>query len=109
MREIWAHKLTTSAVEQPIIRRPPIISPQRMLLCSMNAASTSEKGLRGALVVSVGISAAKGACAAAGSARGGGVKRDGGKCSSDDDAIDCWVIDGMAGAALRSEERRVGK
>src|SRR5436190_14718291 len=46
-REICAHRLTTKAVEQPMIKRPPIISPQRMLLCSMNAASTSANGLRG--------------------------------------------------------------
>ena len=46
-REICAQRLTTNAVEQPMIRSPPIISPQRILLCSMKAASTSAKGLRG--------------------------------------------------------------
>src|ERR1044071_6794950 len=45
--EICAQRLTTSAVEQPIINRPPIISPQRMLLSSMKELSTSEKDLRG--------------------------------------------------------------
>src|SRR5262245_62958229 len=45
--EICAHRLTTSAVEQPMISRPPTISPQRMLLCSMKELSTSENGLRG--------------------------------------------------------------
>src|SRR5215217_3651481 len=45
--DICAHKLTTSAVEQPMIKRPPMISPQRMLLSSMKELSTSEKGLRG--------------------------------------------------------------
>src|SRR6185369_2372587 len=45
--EICAQRLTTRAVEQPMINRPPIISPQRMLLSSMNALSTSEKDLRG--------------------------------------------------------------
>src|SRR5262245_45293741 len=46
-REICDQRLTTSAVEHPMISRPPMISPQRILLCSMNAASTSAKGLRG--------------------------------------------------------------
>src|ERR1044072_2775479 len=46
-REICAQRLITKAVEQPMIKRPPIISPQRMLLCSMNAARTSANGLRG--------------------------------------------------------------
>src|SRR5215471_19379854 len=46
-REIWAQRLITSAVEQPMIKSPPIISPQRTLLCSMKAASTSANGLRG--------------------------------------------------------------
>src|SRR6476659_5317902 len=46
--EIWAHRLTTSAVEQPMISRPPTISPQRMLLSSMKELSTSENDLRGA-------------------------------------------------------------
>src|SRR5205085_5798692 len=45
--EICAHKLTTRAVEQPMISRPPMISPQRMLLSSMNEVSTSEKDRRG--------------------------------------------------------------
>src|SRR5688572_28227210 len=45
--EIWAHKLTTSAVEQPMISSPPMISPQRMLLSSMKELSTSVNGLRG--------------------------------------------------------------
>src|SRR5678815_4629563 len=40
--EIWAHKLTTSAVEHPMISRPPMISPQRILLSSMNELSISE-------------------------------------------------------------------
>src|SRR5215217_1769524 len=44
--DICAHKLTTSAVEQPMISRPPMISPQRMLLSSMNELSTLEKGRR---------------------------------------------------------------
>ena len=46
-REICAHKLMTKAVEQPTIKIPPTISPQRILLCSMNDASTSANGLRG--------------------------------------------------------------
>src|SRR5205807_9774949 len=37
----------TKAVEQPTIKIPPTISPQRILLCSMNDASTSANGLRG--------------------------------------------------------------
>src|ERR1044071_196431 len=45
--EICAQRLTTSAVEQPMISRPPMISPQRMLLSSMKELSTSEKGRRG--------------------------------------------------------------
>src|SRR6185503_17410477 len=45
--EIWAHRLTTSAVEQPMISSPPTISPHRMLLSSMKELSTSENGLRG--------------------------------------------------------------
>src|SRR3954447_4024234 len=53
-REICAHRLITKAVEQPMIKRPPIISPQRMLLCSMNAARTSANGLRGGLGVGGG-------------------------------------------------------
>src|SRR6185503_5681147 len=44
--EICAHKLTTRAVEQPMMSRPPMISPQRMLLSSMNELSTSENGRR---------------------------------------------------------------
>src|SRR6185369_15863581 len=44
--DICAHKLTTSAVEQPMISKPPMISPQRMLLSSMNELSTSENGRR---------------------------------------------------------------
>src|SRR5690242_13085350 len=44
--EIWAQRLTTSAVEQPMISRPPMISPQRMLLCSMNELCTSVNGRR---------------------------------------------------------------
>src|SRR5678816_2506310 len=54
--EICAHRLTTSAVEQPMISRPPIISPQRMLLSSMKALSTSEKDLRGGRVGAGGVS-----------------------------------------------------
>src|ERR1044072_2224180 len=45
--EICAQRLTTSAVEQPMISRPPMISPQRMLLSSMKELSTSEKVRRG--------------------------------------------------------------
>src|SRR5215203_6793754 len=45
--DICAQRLTTSAVEQPMISNPPMISPQRMLLCSMNELSTSENGRRG--------------------------------------------------------------
>jgi hypothetical protein len=45
--EIWAHKLTTSAVEHPMISKPPMISPQRMLLSSMNELSMSLKRRRG--------------------------------------------------------------
>src|ERR1044072_4046262 len=45
--EICAQRLTTRAVEQPMMSRPPMISPQRMLLSSMNELSTSENGLRG--------------------------------------------------------------
>src|SRR5215510_695934 len=44
--EIWAHRLTTRAVEQPIIKRPPMISPQRILLSSMKDWSTSVNGRR---------------------------------------------------------------
>src|SRR5215217_4001383 len=44
--DICAHKLTTRAVEQPMISRPPMISPQRMLLSSINELSTSENGRR---------------------------------------------------------------
>src|ERR1041384_7467925 len=62
--EICAHRLTTSAVEQPIIKRPPMISPQRMLLCSMKELSTSLNGRRGG--------------------RGDGSGRDGGGGSSRD-------------------------
>src|SRR5678815_51183 len=40
--EIWLHRLTTSAVEHPMISRPPIISPQRILLSSINELSISE-------------------------------------------------------------------
>src|SRR5688572_9463208 len=54
--EIWAHKLTTSAVEQPMISRPPMISPQRMLLSSMKELSTSENGRRGGRGGGVGCS-----------------------------------------------------
>src|SRR5438132_12125329 len=43
----------TRAVEQPMIKMPPIISPQRTLLCSMNAARTSANGLRGSLILGV--------------------------------------------------------
>src|SRR4026209_582946 len=58
--EICAHKLTTRAVEQPMISRPPMISPQRMLLSSMKELRTSLKGRRGArggggVVVGVGV------------------------------------------------------
>src|SRR5919108_162128 len=59
--EICAQRLTTRAVEQPMISRPPMISPQRMLLSSMKALSTSEKDLRGGR-----------AGAGGGSTRGGG-------------------------------------
>src|ERR1041384_1701400 len=59
--EICAQRLTTRAVEQPIINRPPIISPQRMLLSSMKELSTSEKDRRGG----------RGGCAGGGSTRGG--------------------------------------
>src|SRR5689334_6146561 len=45
--EICAQRLTTSAVEQPMISKPPMISPQRMLLSSMKELSTSLKGRRG--------------------------------------------------------------
>src|SRR4030095_1957159 len=45
--EICAQRLTTSAVEHPMISRPPMISPQRILLSSMKELSTSEKDLRG--------------------------------------------------------------
>src|SRR5690242_5050758 len=45
--EICAQRLTTSAVEQPMISRPPMISPQRMLLSSMKELSTSLNGRRG--------------------------------------------------------------
>jgi hypothetical protein len=43
--EICAQRLTTSAVEQPMMSRPPIISPQRMLLSSIKELSTSENDL----------------------------------------------------------------
>src|SRR6266478_1871410 len=46
MRDISAHKLTTRAVEQPMIRSPPMISPQRILLSSINELSTSVKDFR---------------------------------------------------------------
>src|SRR5262245_2268412 len=45
--EICAHRLTTSADEQPMISKSPAVSPQRMLLSSMKELSTSENGLRG--------------------------------------------------------------
>src|ERR1700752_543530 len=45
--EICAQRLITSAVEQPMISSPPMISPQRMLLSSMKELSTSEKDRRG--------------------------------------------------------------
>src|SRR5258705_12413495 len=47
MRDISAHKLTTRAVEQPMISNPPMISPQRILLSSINELSTSVKDFRG--------------------------------------------------------------
>src|SRR5205814_2767983 len=87
-REICAHKLITNAVEQPMIRTPPMISPQRTLLCSMNAASTSANGLRGvfrtgergfassesfAHAPSVGGSLSGGRCAAASGTMNGGL------------------------------------
>src|SRR5213076_1430722 len=53
-REICAHKLMTKAVEQPTIKIPPTISPQRILLCSMNDASTSANGLRGGFHMGAG-------------------------------------------------------
>src|SRR6185436_2187906 len=56
-REICAHRLITRAVEQPMIKRPPMISPQRTLVCSMNAARTSANGLRGAFGMGGGNSA----------------------------------------------------
>ena len=37
----------TSAIEHPTISSPPTSSPQRMLLSSMNAANSSDIGLRG--------------------------------------------------------------
>src|SRR5204863_9852159 len=46
-REICAHKLMTKAVDQPTINIPPTIAPRRILLCSMNDASTSANGFRG--------------------------------------------------------------
>src|ERR1043165_7441320 len=58
--EICAQRLTTSAVEQPIINKPPIISPQRMLLSSMKALSTSEKDLRGGRGGAVGGGSTRG-------------------------------------------------
>src|ERR1043165_2490096 len=61
--EICAHRLTTSAVEQPMISRPPMISPQRMLLSSMKELSTSLNGRGGG-----GGSSGRGG----GAARGGG-------------------------------------
>src|ERR1043165_1210062 len=62
--EICAHRLTTSAVEQPMISRPPMISPQRMLLSSMKELSTSLNGRRGG--------------GGGSSGRGGGAARGGG-------------------------------
>src|SRR5438132_3472701 len=53
-REICAHKLMTKAVEQPTIKIPPTISPQRILLCSMKDASTSANGLRGGFKIGAG-------------------------------------------------------
>ena len=50
IREISAHKLTTNAVEQPMISSPPMISPQRMLLSSIKELSTSVKDFRGGRV-----------------------------------------------------------
>src|ERR1044072_2857175 len=64
---ICAQRLTTSAVEQPMISRPPTISPQRMLLCSMKELSTSENGLRGGGGGSIGLGGGGGGC----STRGG--------------------------------------
>ena len=66
--EICAQRLTTSAVEQPMISRPPMISPQRMLLSSMNALSTSENDLRG------GRGGAGGGSKRGGWTRGGSVR-----------------------------------
>ena len=43
--EICAQRLTTSAVEQPIMSRPPMISPQRMLLSYMKELSIAENDL----------------------------------------------------------------
>src|SRR5690349_4274985 len=63
--EICAQRLTTSAVEQPMISKPPMISPQRMLLSSMNELSTSLKGLRGGR-------GGGGGAGGGGSGRGGG-------------------------------------
>ena len=42
-----SQKVRTSAMEQPMMSRPPISSPQRMLLSSMKRLRISEKGLRG--------------------------------------------------------------
>src|ERR1051326_177174 len=58
--EICAHRLTTSAGAQPMI------SPQRMLLCSMKELSTSLNGRRG------------GRGDGSGRGGGGGSSRDGG-------------------------------
>src|SRR5579859_2680274 len=44
---IWLQKLTTSAIDPPMISIPPTNSPQRMLLSRMNAAITSDMDRRG--------------------------------------------------------------
>src|SRR5215475_2761015 len=67
--EICAHRLTTSAVEQPMISKPPMISPQRMLLSSMKELSISENDRRDARGGGVNCSYAGGG-AATGSSSG---------------------------------------
>src|ERR1043165_10230196 len=66
--EICAQRLTTSAVEQPMISSPPMISPQRMLLSSMKELSTSLNGRRGG----------RGGGGGGSNRGGGGCGRDGG-------------------------------
>src|SRR5215212_3221117 len=65
-----SQKVRTSAMEHPMMSRPPMSSPQRMLDSSMKCLRISEKGLRGS---AGGGSGAMGAATLRGG-RGGGKK-----------------------------------